>query len=157
MTTITELAKTSGIPKAELATKAGELGFKGGTNAELPKNIEKELANIKAVNSSNGNGNGNLSLSADRQTINLENLNLEEELKIASAIGITQAEALLEAMRQSFEQRLEEGQEEMGDYILSLYKEHREALATLQAARPTRKRQSISEKFAELQAEIAKK
>jgi len=159
MTTIKELAKSTNIPTAELAAKAGDLGFKGGTNAQLPEDIEKQLANTKTVISSNGNGNGkdNLALSGDRQTIDLSNPNLEEELKVAAAIGITKANLLLEAERQTFEEHYEEGQEEMANYILSLYGEYQGALANLQAARPTRKRQSISEKFAEIQAQVTKK
>jgi hypothetical protein len=158
-TTIKELAKTTGIAISELAAKAGELGFKGGTNAQLPEDIEKQLANTKTVNSTNGNGNGNgnFALSTNNQTIDLSNPNLEEELKVATAIGIAKADLLLEAQRQAFEQRYGEGEEEMADYIISLYGEYQGALNSLQASRPPRKRQSISEKFAELQAQIAKK
>jgi len=158
-TTIKELAKTTNIATSELAAKAGELGFKGGTNAPLPEDIEKQLVNTKPANNGNGNGNGKheLALSSEHKTIDLSNPNLEEELKVAAAIGIAKADLLLEAQRQAFEQRYGEGEEEMADYVLGLYSEYQEALGNLQAARQPRKRQSISEKFAELQAQIAKK
>lgn len=170
MTTIKELAKSKNIPISELATKAGELGFKGGTNAELPENIEKALANVQPAkpNAENSNGNGNHSLSSNRKTTSLSNLNLEEELKVATAIGIANAELVLEATRQAYEQRLAEGKEEMREEIgnslisqyreyLTVYQEYKAALASSESARPASKRKSITEKFAELQAEIAKK
>ena len=163
MTTIKKLAKQNGATASDFAALAGEHGFKGGLDTEIPPEIVEKITAANngngktATNNGNGNGNGNFALSTNNQTIDLSNPNLEEELKVATAIGIAKADLLLEAQRQAFEQRYGEGEEEMADYIIPLYGEYQGALNSLQASRPPRKRQSILEKFAELQAQIAKK
>ncbi|MDY6803509.1 MAG: hypothetical protein SXA11_06840 [Cyanobacteriota bacterium] len=162
MTTITELAKTSGISKADLSAKAGELGFKGGLNGELPQEIAdkiKATANNGNGKKSNGNSNGkdNLALSSEYKAINLS-LDLEEQLKAASMIGHAQAELVLEAMRQAYTNRMDEGEEEIESDMIQRFTRYQEALTQLQGARPNRtEKKSITERFAELQAQIAKK